>query len=565
MARTGFIKFGSNTYSNFNLSVGIEPDLFVSNFENQPNGTWRRRRGKTIIRNIGNPIDTIFFDTTRQQTLIVSRDKIFLGEDVIFEGKDISDLTNFSESVYFISEEVVYQFNGIDVLRAKYRPNKVLISPNAISITSGSPIASILIENHNLTVGQFITLDSFTTRMGGQDLNQEVEVTSIIDSNNIQVTYPQNFTETIDSSGGNGIITAVFPEEDFPNATSITAFRSRLYLSKNQTLYVSSLSLPDKQDVRFAEKYPEEIIDTKDTTGILNMGYALNIDQPYWVNIGDETDGKIKTLHSALDKILIFKEKGVYATEGIMSSPVQKVLSTDTVVNKKAVATSQYATYFMGYNSFYRITNKIEPLGDPHDYYIKNKENDRVVVETWDNQVFCVLGDFERLELDSDIPSLMVKDLALIFRETTSTYYFFENFAPNDMEKIVDEDKKLHLYLDSDGYLCEYIGIDDLGKNIETTIITHPKYFSKDVVQKKKFAEFYLFGRRLVNVNLFYKVQEETGWQSAKGEKDTDHNMIKFSLEKNNSGRGIQFMLKSITDSQYLELHGYVVDVKTAV
>lgn len=557
--------FGNPTYSNINLNLGVNSDLFVGNLDPQPNKAWKSRLGMEFIRNLKGEIKTIFFDTTRQEILLYINGSLYRQSDnytsPIFTGPIENQIVNFGNRVYFISNQTVYVWDGVSAVVATYLPTRLLIAPNGISTVLGSNEATIRIENHGLIVGQDITLSGFTERMGNQDLNQTVPVTTVVDANFVKVDYPMNFNEDIDESGGNGIITANFPANNFPQATTIAEFQNRLYLGNGQTLYISSLVTPSDQLPRFSEKDGlETFLTTTDGNQMLNQAISTIITEPFWVNVGDQKQGNIISLHSSAKTLYVFKQIGVFEFGGSIAYPISPILLTDTVVNDRAVSSNGAVTYFMGYNSFYKISSKIETIGDIHEYYIKNKENDRVRMACWDNKVFCVLGDFEILNLDGDMPDLQVKDVCLVFHEPQQLFTFYTEFAPDDFE-VVFENFKPVMYLNRKEDLVKHAGLVDIYDDIVTTIVTHLRYLTSDYTKSKSFNKVYLAGRRIVDTHLHYKTAEATGWTEAIQRKGKDQNLVEFDLEKDKKGRAIQLFFTESNKSERI-YEGYILEAK---
>lgn len=571
MANTGIIQVGQGSYSNTNNSLGIGLDIYVQNMLADPSGTWTSRKGKKIVARLQNTPDEIFFDSTRKEMIVIVGNKLFREADryqqSFYTGSSPYGLLNFNNRVYFIDNEIIYFWDGVSVQKATYKPNRIMIAPNNISIVNGSPIATIRIEGHNLSVGDFITLDRFTLRMGGQDLNQKVEVTNIVDTDRIEVTYPNNFNETINESGGNGLITSEdFLEVDFPKATSLTELNNRLYLGYGQILYVSSLLTPNDTNVRFAEKTPEIVNDTTNTTSILNLAISVQIDQPFWVQVGEATSGDIKALHSNDRMLFVFKERGVFATEGLISSAIQSILKTDTIVNRKAVASNGSITYFMGYNNVYQIAKGIKALGEVHKGYIDVKDNNKARVVCWDGYVFFVLGNVPVItQLGDYFDELYAEDACLVFQEGTNIFSFLTNFAPNDFESFVGADNKLHLYLHQKEFLVEYTGYLDVDQAIEKLVVSHIRYLTRDIIEDKNFSSVYVFGKRLTDVKISYKVAGATGFEEATDVKTIDHSFLTFKLERENIGRGLIVIFKSMDRSEYVQLEGLAFEVTKTI
>mgnify|MGYP003109212116 FL=1 len=71
------------------------------------------------------------------------------------------------------------------------------------AMTSGSAIVTVTHTSHGAGVGDFVTFDSFSTAQG-LDMNNEFEVTEVVDGNNYKVTHTSNATGTGSSQGGSG-------------------------------------------------------------------------------------------------------------------------------------------------------------------------------------------------------------------------------------------------------------------------------------------------------------------------------------------------------------------------
>jgi hypothetical protein len=74
---------------------------------------------------------------------------------------------------------------------------------NPFAMTSGSPTVTVTHSSHGASVGDFVTFDSFSTAQG-LDMNNEFEITSIVDGNNYTVTHTSNASGTQPSQGGSG-------------------------------------------------------------------------------------------------------------------------------------------------------------------------------------------------------------------------------------------------------------------------------------------------------------------------------------------------------------------------
>ena len=71
------------------------------------------------------------------------------------------------------------------------------------AMTSGSPTVTVTHASHGASVGDFVTFDSFSTAQG-LDMNNEFEVTEIVDGNTYKVTHTSNASGTASSQGGSG-------------------------------------------------------------------------------------------------------------------------------------------------------------------------------------------------------------------------------------------------------------------------------------------------------------------------------------------------------------------------
>ena len=71
------------------------------------------------------------------------------------------------------------------------------------AMTSGSPIVTVTHNNHGAAQGDFVTFDSFSTAQG-LDMNNEFEVTEIVDGSTYKVTHTSNASGTASSQGGSG-------------------------------------------------------------------------------------------------------------------------------------------------------------------------------------------------------------------------------------------------------------------------------------------------------------------------------------------------------------------------
>tara|TARA_A100001035_G_scaffold63146_1_gene47877 strand:- start:439 stop:2298 length:1860 start_codon:yes stop_codon:yes gene_type:complete len=71
------------------------------------------------------------------------------------------------------------------------------------AMTNGSPTVTVTHSSHGASIGDFVTFDSFSTAQG-LDMNNEFEVTTVIDGNSYTVTHTSNATGTASSQGGSG-------------------------------------------------------------------------------------------------------------------------------------------------------------------------------------------------------------------------------------------------------------------------------------------------------------------------------------------------------------------------
>ena len=74
---------------------------------------------------------------------------------------------------------------------------------NPFAMTSGSPTVTVTHSSHGASAGDFVTFDSFSTAQG-LDMNNEFEVTSVVDGNTYTITHTSNATGTASSQGGSG-------------------------------------------------------------------------------------------------------------------------------------------------------------------------------------------------------------------------------------------------------------------------------------------------------------------------------------------------------------------------
>ena len=96
--------------------------------------------------------------------------------------------------LYIYVEGVFYDITPI-------RLEAALTGPFAM--TSGSPIVTVTHSSHGAAQGDFVTFDSFSTAQG-LDMNNEFEVTEIVDGNTYKVTHTSNASGTASSQGGSG-------------------------------------------------------------------------------------------------------------------------------------------------------------------------------------------------------------------------------------------------------------------------------------------------------------------------------------------------------------------------
>ena len=71
------------------------------------------------------------------------------------------------------------------------------------AMTSGSPIVTVTHTSHGAGLGDFVTFDSFSTAQG-LDMNQEFEITEVVDGNSYKITHTSNASGTASSQGGTG-------------------------------------------------------------------------------------------------------------------------------------------------------------------------------------------------------------------------------------------------------------------------------------------------------------------------------------------------------------------------
>mgnify|MGYP003319944993 CR=1 FL=1 len=82
-------------------------------------------------------------------------------------------------------------------------------------MTSGSPIVTVTHNSHGATLGDFVTFDSFSTAQG-LDMNNEFEVTEIVDGNSYKITHTSNASGTASSQGGTGNATVSYTHLTLP-------------------------------------------------------------------------------------------------------------------------------------------------------------------------------------------------------------------------------------------------------------------------------------------------------------------------------------------------------------
>ena len=96
--------------------------------------------------------------------------------------------------LYVYVEGVFYDITPI-------RLEAALTGPFAM--TAGSPIVTVTHNSHGAAQGDFVTFDSFSTAQG-LDMNNEFEVTEVVDGNTYKVTHTSNASGTQPSQGGSG-------------------------------------------------------------------------------------------------------------------------------------------------------------------------------------------------------------------------------------------------------------------------------------------------------------------------------------------------------------------------
>ena len=81
---------------------------------------------------------------------------------------------------------------------------------NPFTTTSGSPIVSVAYNSHGFAVGDFVIFKSFSA-VGGLDMNNEFEVTSVTNTNAFTVTHTSNATSSVSGGGGSGNVDGLLP------------------------------------------------------------------------------------------------------------------------------------------------------------------------------------------------------------------------------------------------------------------------------------------------------------------------------------------------------------------
>ena len=102
--------------------------------------------------------------------------------------------------LYIYSEGV---FFDITPLR---RDNLGLTNP--FTTTSGSPTVSVADNSHGFVVGDFVIFKNFSA-VGGLDMNNEFEVTTVTNSNAFTVTHTSNATGSVSGGWGSGNLDAL--------------------------------------------------------------------------------------------------------------------------------------------------------------------------------------------------------------------------------------------------------------------------------------------------------------------------------------------------------------------
>lgn len=591
------ILFGQGCISNYNLSRGISVDVFVENLINSPVDTWRQRGGLKLVSQAPGVVNKIFQDRNTLDLYTTSGTKLFVKTSMgtwqeVFKGlpnTKYQQIINFIDKIFFIdSNDDVRILDTITkvVSYATYSPKKYLTATNALTVQDGSPIMTIRVGKHGLNPTDVITLENFSVSYGEQAINRQNLPLTIVDANTIQLTYPQNFVvsqapfELVDSGGAGQIIATSLPV-NYPKAKLMVQFQNQLYLSGNPSfptrLYQSNIVSPSSSvnDITF---------DTGDSfTDIVNLTSALSSGTKT-IDVDPTKYGKITALHSSTFGVYISKELGIYFYQGGSEDYPIPILVNEGVVNPNAIDSNGGYTYFCGKNNLYRVKAGniiVEPIGTPHEYYIKNKIIENTSIKCWDDKVFLTLGNInklgtpiERVEmLNTDSPNLInIEEITLVLDEKNSKYFFFSNFNPNDFEVVIkkgatDFDTSLSLYLDKGTNIVEYDlnYSKDLNKNFPKRIITHLRYGSYD--QRVKFTEVAIFGNRMTNLKVFYNVMGSKSvlWKEAKfKELESDGNRMTFSITEGNVGRAIMFYIGSFDNAENVELHGYTYKIEAA-
>ena len=95
--------------------------------------------------------------------------------------------------LYIYNEGAIYDITPI-------RETQALTNPFT---TNGTTTVSVADSTHNAKLGDFVTFDSFSS-IDGLDMNQEFEITSIIDANNYTVTHTSTASGSTSGGGGSG-------------------------------------------------------------------------------------------------------------------------------------------------------------------------------------------------------------------------------------------------------------------------------------------------------------------------------------------------------------------------
>ena len=112
--------------------------------------------------------------------------------------------------LYVYSEGVFFDITPL-------RINNVGLT-NPFTTTSGSPIVSVAYNSHGFEVGDFVIFKSFSA-VGGLDMNNEFEVTSVTNTNAFTVTHTSNATSSVSGGGGSGNVDGLLPV-----GTSVSTF-----------------------------------------------------------------------------------------------------------------------------------------------------------------------------------------------------------------------------------------------------------------------------------------------------------------------------------------------------